>query len=804
MAGARVQALGGDDPATLGPYRLIGRLASGGMGRIYLARSGDRGGRGLVAVKTLLAEGDVSDVDRRRFAREVAVAQRVSSAYTARVREADPGAERPWMAIDYIAAPPLSELVRTCGVLPASAVRWIAAGTAEALVTLHGVGIVHRDVKPQNVLLPLDGPRVIDFGISHASDLTLTGLTLGTIAFTSPEQARGEESTAASDVYSLGATLFLLATGRPPYASDGDTLRLLARVQRGELDLGGLPKELVATIRPCLDVDPDRRPEPADLLARFRRDQAGLPASQSGTRWLPPRWTALIGAYATQGLELANDRRATTPGPSGSAGPTDRTDRTARTDRTDRTDRARPPAGSPAAPTLVQRTSAVPPPPPTLVYPPERRARAARDRDRRRERTRREMAALAELAERQRAEQAEQEGAEQQRVELARQEAERQVAQRLEAERARRERERAAQEHARAEQERARRRAERERTQRERAARERAERERAAREEAGRAARERAAQEAARRAARAARARTSSPSTAPPGPGTRRPTTPTSPASPRAGSSGNASALGWLVAVAVVIGLLAWQPWESAGDKRSSSGSSSASGSSGATSSGSDLDTQTHDTGPDTDTDTDGDSDSSSSGEDDSGSDTVKNPTPTPTPTPTPSPTPDATDRAFAAVRAGDCLDVYNDGHNDMSASRPIRVSCGASNAYMHVNRVSGLSGGSGSCETGAGFTWWSRSGADGVDRTLCLDRVYRVGQCFPADVTGATSADLTVVWRCDASTVPVAGQSVLRITGFYRAPTAGQNWTCPSGRGEKFWYWQVNRGQSIICASAA
>ncbi|HEY9330746.1 MAG TPA: serine/threonine-protein kinase, partial [Streptomyces sp.] len=384
MAGARVQALGGDDPATLGPYRLIGRLASGGMGRIYLARGGDRGARGLVAVKTLLAEGNVSDVDRRRFAREVAVAQRVASAYTARVRDADPAAERPWMAIDYIAAPPLSELVRSCGVLPASAVRWIAAGTAEALVTLHGVGIVHRDVKPQNVLLPLDGPRVIDFGISHASDLTLTGLTLGTIAFTSPEQARGEESTAASDVYSLGATLFLLATGRPPYASDGDTLRLLARVQRGELDLGGLPKELVATIRPCLSVDPERRPEPADLLARFRAAQAHLPASHSGTRWLPPRWTALIGAYATQGLELANDRR------------TDRTGRTGRPDQPDRPDqpgrtsRTRPPAVNPVAPTLVQRTNAVPPPPPTLVYPPERRARAARDRERR-ERTRREM-----------------------------------------------------------------------------------------------------------------------------------------------------------------------------------------------------------------------------------------------------------------------------------------------------------------------------------------------------------------------------------------------------------------------------
>lgn len=487
MAGARIDALSGDDPVTLGPYRLLGRLASGGMGRIYLARAG---GRGLVAVKTLLAEGRVSDTDRRRFAREVAVAQRVDSAFTARVRDADPDAERPWMAIDYIAAPPLSELVRSCGVLPASAVRWIAAGTAQALVTLHGVGIVHRDVKPQNVLLPLDGPRVIDFGISHASDLTLTGLTLGTIAFTSPEQARGEESTAASDVYSLGATLFLLATGRAPYGSDGDTLRLLARVQRGELDLTGLPKELVATIRPCLAAQPRHRPTPAELLARFREQQAGLPTTTSGTRWLPPRWTALIDAYADQGLEWAGDRA---PGPS-------------------------------HAPTVTQRTRVAPKPPPTLVYSPQRQARADRDR------TRREMAALAQLAERQRAEreqaereeadrvarvraeraerdraegarQAERERQEAARREAARQEAARREAARVEAERVARVR--AAQE-----------RADRERAEQERAARQRAEQERAARQRADR-----------DRAERAARARTTSPTPArrAPAPGPRAP-----------------------------------------------------------------------------------------------------------------------------------------------------------------------------------------------------------------------------------------------------------------------------------------
>ncbi|MGW7429571.1 serine/threonine-protein kinase [Streptomyces sp. NPDC054861] len=388
MTGARLEELRGDDPPRLGQYRLLGTLGTGGMGRVYLGRG--RGGR-LVAVKTLLAEGVVGETDRRRFAREVAVARRVTSVHTARVLDADATADRPWMAIEYIAAPSLSELVRAKGVLQASAVRWVAAGTAEALVTLHRMGIVHRDVKPQNILLPAAGPRLIDFGISHASDLTRTQLTLGTIAFTSPEQARGEVSTAAADVYSLGATLFHLSVGRPPYPEDGDTLRLLARVQRGDLDLGGLPKELAPLIRPCLAVDPGARPAPAEVLDQFTSAIAGLPnapGSPAGNRWLPPRWTELIGAYERQA------RVFQTAGSGGSL-----------------------------APAAEQQTSAVPPPGPTRVLPEERARREAQARAER-ERAEKARARQAQ-AERERAERAERERAERERAERERAERDR-------------------------------------------------------------------------------------------------------------------------------------------------------------------------------------------------------------------------------------------------------------------------------------------------------------------------------------------------------------------------------------------
>lgn len=232
-----------------------------------------------------------------------------------RVLDADVEAERPWMAIEYVPAPSLAELVRVAGPPGASTVRWIAGGGAAALCTLHSLGVEHRDLKPQNILLPADGVRIIDFGISHATDLTRTRLTLGTIAFTSPEQARGEPSTPASDVYSLGVTLFHTATGHLPYAETEDPLRLLAQVARGAVDLSGLPSELAGLIGPCLSSDPEDRPDPAALLPGSGELFPGSGEDPAGSHRLPAVWAGLIGGYERQGRHLAAAPSPTPPPP---------------------------------------------------------------------------------------------------------------------------------------------------------------------------------------------------------------------------------------------------------------------------------------------------------------------------------------------------------------------------------------------------------------------------------------------------------------------------------------------------------
>jgi len=255
------------DPDRIGPYVILGRLGAGAMGQVYLGRSA--AGR-LVAVKTIKVELAEEPGFRTRFAQEVAAARRVSGVFTASVVEADSEADQPWLATAYIPAPSLSRLVRACGPLPTATVRWLAAGCAEALVSIHGAGLVHRDLKPSNVLVAPDGPRVIDFGVARAAErieLTAAHGAVGTPAYMAPEQARDtKEASVASDVYALGATLAYAATGHAPY--QGDTaMDVLTRLATEPPDLSGLPDALTELVTACLQRVPRMRPTSSVVLA---------------------------------------------------------------------------------------------------------------------------------------------------------------------------------------------------------------------------------------------------------------------------------------------------------------------------------------------------------------------------------------------------------------------------------------------------------------------------------------------------------------------------------------------------------
>ncbi|MFJ7626601.1 PQQ-binding-like beta-propeller repeat protein [Streptomyces sp. NPDC097595] len=286
------------DPRRIGPFEVLGRLGAGGMGLVYLARSAS--GR-RVAIKTVRTELAEDQLFRVRFTREVEAARAVSGFYTAAVVDADPRAAVPWLATAYVPAPSLEEIVNECGPMPTQAVRWLAAGIAEALQSIHGAQLVHRDMKPSNVLVVEDGPRVIDFGIASGvsnTRLTMTNVAVGTPAYMSPEQARDSRSvTGASDIFSLGSTLVFAATGHAPYrgANPVETVFMLLRESP---DLSGLPDDLRPLIDSCMQTDPALRPSPADLQAQLAphlfASGGGDDDGGTASAWLPAAATELI------------------------------------------------------------------------------------------------------------------------------------------------------------------------------------------------------------------------------------------------------------------------------------------------------------------------------------------------------------------------------------------------------------------------------------------------------------------------------------------------------------------------------
>ncbi|MFF1683311.1 serine/threonine-protein kinase [Streptomyces sp. NPDC058256] len=275
-------------PEYAGHYRLESCLGSGGMGVVHLARS-TSGMR--VAVKVVHAQYARDPEFRGRFRQEVAAARRVSGAFTASVVDADPEAERPWMATLFIPGSTLADHVKRNGAMPSGELRRLMAGLAEALRDIHRVGVVHRDLKPSNVLLAEDGPKVIDFGISRPKDSELrteTGKLIGTPPFMAPEQfRRPREVGPAADIFALGSVMVHAATGRGPFDSDSPYV-VAYQVVHDEPDLTGVPENLAPLILRCLAKEPEDRPTPDELMRELRSvaasydTQAFIPAQRTG------------------------------------------------------------------------------------------------------------------------------------------------------------------------------------------------------------------------------------------------------------------------------------------------------------------------------------------------------------------------------------------------------------------------------------------------------------------------------------------------------------------------------------------
>ncbi|MFG2346337.1 bifunctional serine/threonine-protein kinase/ABC transporter substrate-binding protein [Streptomyces phaeochromogenes] len=314
------------DPASIGGHRLLARLGAGGMGVVYLGRT-EAGA--LAAVKVIQAEYAHEPDFRARFRREVESARRVTSPWAVPVTGADPDADEPWLATAFVPGPSLEEAVARHGPLPTRSVRVLGRMLAAALREVHAAGLVHRDVKPANVLLAVDGPRLIDFGIARATDetaITSTDMVVGTPGFLSPEQAeaRGSAVGPASDIFSLGCLLAYAASGRPPFGT-GTADALLYRTVHDEPDLAGIEAEenaeentedsgdteetedtggieLLTLLRLCLAKDPADRPTAEQFGTVLLIEDAVPEGGQID--WLPEDVVRIIADRSAEMLAL--------------------------------------------------------------------------------------------------------------------------------------------------------------------------------------------------------------------------------------------------------------------------------------------------------------------------------------------------------------------------------------------------------------------------------------------------------------------------------------------------------------------
>ncbi|MFI0484068.1 PQQ-binding-like beta-propeller repeat protein [Actinomadura sp. 9N215] len=308
------------DPRRVGDYRLLGRLGAGGMGAVFLGRS--PGGR-TVAVKVIKERYAADAVFRARFRREVSAARKVTGTFTAPILDADPDAAVPWLVTAYLPGLTLREAVGTYGALAAPSARVLAVGLAEALADIHRAGLAHRDLKPGNIMLTADGPRVIDFGIARPEDVTAitkVGAVLGTPGFMSPEQATGGVAGPKSDVFSFGAVLVYAVTGKEPFGG-ADRAATLRSVADSQADLSGVTDPgLAGLIAACLRREPGERPSSVQLLDMLDRIGADA-SSDEGAGWLPAPLAEAIDRRVADVRPKGRPWKRPEKAPAGDAGP---------------------------------------------------------------------------------------------------------------------------------------------------------------------------------------------------------------------------------------------------------------------------------------------------------------------------------------------------------------------------------------------------------------------------------------------------------------------------------------------------
>ncbi len=277
------------DYERLGEYRLLQRLGEGGMGVVHLAL--DPSGR-AVAIKVLRPHIAHDEQARRRLAREVETLSRVRDPRVAAVLDADVDGPRPYVVTEYVPGPPLDEVVAQEGPLQGEALLKLARGLLSALRAIHAAGVVHRDLKPGNVLMVDGEPVVIDFGIAHVADdvrLTSTGLVMGTPGYLSPEVVEGGSVTEATDWWGWAATLAFATSGEAPFGR-GPMPAVLDRVGRGQADLSRVDPRLAPLLDAALSPEPSERPTADEVMAAIERYADGAPATMvlpTHPEWVP-------------------------------------------------------------------------------------------------------------------------------------------------------------------------------------------------------------------------------------------------------------------------------------------------------------------------------------------------------------------------------------------------------------------------------------------------------------------------------------------------------------------------------------